>query len=162
MARLSVADETNQNLIPSKGALLIWHWRLGHIGFDHLKRLFERNDEDDKHGRCLVSKVPGIHTTPAPMRAACAIARAKLKGAGVTHTRVRPGKKQLLKNGNLQPGQCVSLDHYESAVKGRLPHTKGRESYGNKYVGGTIFTDHASRYVTCHHQVSLSATDTVV
>jgi hypothetical protein len=162
MAHISVADQTNQNLTPAKRALLLWHWRLGHIGFDHLQRLFIRpDDKNEKHGRCLSSNVPGIHTTPSPMCAACALARAKLKGAGVTHT-IRPGKSQLLKRGHLQPGQCISVDHYESAVKGHLPHTKGRESYGNKYVGGTIFADHASRYVSCHHQVSLAAPDTVV
>jgi hypothetical protein len=161
-AHLTVAAETNQNLTPSQRALLIWHWRLGHIGFDHLKRLFVRKDNKDKHGRCLVSNQPGIHVTPPPMCAACEIARAKLKGAGVTHTKVRPNKHQLLKKGHLRPGQCISVDQYESSVRGRLPHTKGRERYGNKYVGGTIFADHASRYVACHHQVSLAGSDTVI
>jgi hypothetical protein len=161
-AHLTVAAETNQNLTPSQRALLIWHWRLGHMGFDHLKRLFVRKNEKGKHGRCLVSNQPGIDTTPSPMCAACEIARAKLKSAGVTHTKVRPNKHQLLKKGHLHPGQCVSIDHYESSVRGRLPHTKGRESYGNQYVGGTIFADHASRYVACHHQVSLAGSDTVI
>jgi hypothetical protein len=161
-AHLTVAAETNHNLSPSQRALLIWHWRLGHIGFDHLKRLFVRKGDKSKHGRCLVSNQSGIHVTPSPMCAACEIARAKLKGAGVTHTTVRPNKHQLLKKGHLHPGQCVSIDHYESSVRGRPPLTQGRESYGNQYVGGTILADHASRYVACHHQVSLAGSDTVI
>ena len=66
-----------------------------------------------------------------------------------------------LQRNHLNPGECVSIDHYESSVRGRLPHTTGRKASYQKYVGGTIFVDHASGYPKCFHQVSLSASDTV-
>jgi hypothetical protein len=30
---LSIADETNQNLTALQKELLLWHWKLGHVGF---------------------------------------------------------------------------------------------------------------------------------
>jgi hypothetical protein len=30
---LSVANETNQSLMASQEKLLLWHWKLGHAGF---------------------------------------------------------------------------------------------------------------------------------
>ena len=162
MISLSVADETNQNLNPRQKELLLWHWRLGHIGFDHLQRLFQREPDDEKPGRCLSTKNPKVYTCAPPMCAACQIAKAKRRSIGVTHSKVRPGKSQLLKAPHLRPGQCISVDQYESAKRGRLSHTRGRERHGHQYCGGTIFADHASNYVSCLHQVSLRAFDTVV
>ena len=47
-----------------------------------------------------------------------------------------------LKRGHTKPGDCISADHYMSAVPGRLPHTYGREKAG--YTCGTLFVDRAS------------------
>ena len=71
-------------------------------------------------------------------------------------------KESLLKVQDLVPGSRVSIDQYESAVRGRLANTKGKESFGHKYAGGTIFCNHASGYTQCFHQVSLRAADTVL
>jgi hypothetical protein len=62
---------------------------------------------------------------------------------------------------DMHPGDCVSVDQYESAVKGRLPTSFGKESSSSKYVGGTLFYDHASGRIYVQHQVSLSGPDTV-
>jgi Reverse transcriptase (RNA-dependent DNA polymerase) len=70
-------------------------------------------------------------------------------------------KHQALKTGQLFPGDCVSLDQYESAVRGRLPSGRGKEPFGHKYIGGTIFCDHASGLISCYHQTSLRANETV-
>jgi len=71
-------------------------------------------------------------------------------------------RESLLKISDLQPGSRVSIDQYESSVRGRLATTKGRESFGHKYAGGTIFCDHASGFIHCSHQVSLRAADTLI
>jgi hypothetical protein len=67
----------------------------------------------------------------------------------------------LLTNGDLDPGDKVSCDQYMSPSKGRLQHTKGLESSSNQYVGGTIFIDHATNYLSTNHQVNLTAASTV-
>ncbi len=47
-----------------------------------------------------------------------------------------------LKRGHVQPGDCISTDHYISLVPGHLPHTFGQEKHG--YTCGSLFVDHAS------------------
>jgi hypothetical protein len=55
----------------------------------------------------------------------------------------------------------VSTDQYVSKVLGRLPHTRGKESEKERFVGGTIFIDEASSFVFAQHQVSLNAPETI-
>jgi hypothetical protein len=61
----------------------------------------------------------------------------------------------------VRPGQLVSTDQYVSKLKGRLPHTKGKEQEHEKYCGGTIFVDHASGRVFLRHQVTLTGSETL-
>ena len=44
----------------------------------------------------------------------------------------------------------------------RLPNTKGKELEALKYCSGTLFVDHATSRIFAFHQVSLSATDTII
>ena len=62
---------------------------------------------------------------------------------------------------DLNPGDEVSMDQYESSVRGRLPSTRGRERQSMRYCGGTLFFDHASGKIFVRHQVSLSASETI-
>ena len=48
-----------------------------------------------------------------------------------------------------------------SALHGRLPHTKGKESKNKKYTGGTLFVDHATQLISHHHQISLRVGETL-
>jgi hypothetical protein len=57
----------------------------------------------------------------------------------------------------LTPGQRISCDLYESTVRGRLPHTRGKESDDSKYAGGAIFMDVVSKLVFVHHMPNLTA-----
>ena len=52
-------------------------------------------------------------------------------------------------------------DQFVSSLKGRLPHTFGRENNLERYSGGTIFIDESSKYITLQNQVSLGATETL-
>ena len=69
---------------------------------------------------------------------------------------------QKLKEGDLNPGDGVSLDHYQSNIQGWLPNSYGQEQEHNKYSDGTIAIDHASANIWLHHQVSLHAGKTLV
>ena len=72
-----------------------------------------------------------------------------------------PDKYMALQRDDIQPGDVVSLDHYQSSIKGRLPNSRGREKDHERYCGGTIGVDHASSYIFHRHQVTLRAHDTV-
>jgi hypothetical protein len=65
----------------------------------------------------------------------------------------------VLKHGDLQPGQCISVDQYVSTVQGRLPHTFGKERNG--YTCGTLFVDHASGKFFNFCQISNNANKTI-
>ena len=59
------------------------------------------------------------------------------------------------------PGQVVSMDQYQSTVRGCLTTTQGKEKMKDQYVGGTVFYNHASGYVNFIHQPTLGSADTV-
>ena len=175
IANLSVLEETNQNITAAQKDLLLWHFRLGHMGFAHLQQLMRPRTVDtvdhmdsksDSKSKptvvdpCIVPKNPATRTCKLPLCAACQIARAKRRPTDVATTTVH--QEALLKIKDLEPGARVSVDQYESSVRGRLATSRGRESFGHKYGGGTIFCDHASGFIQCHHQVSLRAADTVI
>ena len=109
---------------------------------------------------CLCPKHPSARTCKPPLCAACQIAKAKRRSTDTSTTTTH--NEQLLKIGDLEPGARVSIDQYESAVRGRLSTSRGGESFGSKYAGGTIFCDHASGFIQCFHQVSLRASDTLI
>jgi calcineurin-like phosphoesterase family protein len=60
------------------------------------------------------------------------------------------------------PGDRISLDQYESSVKGRLSHTRGQEPSHQQFSGGTIFVYHATGLIQAFHQISFSASDTIM
>jgi hypothetical protein len=90
----------------------------------------------------------------------CEISKAK-KPSTNTGT-IYHNKEFVLGANNLAPGDCVSVDQYESSIRGHIPNSRGEEAFGNKYAGGTIFYDHASGLIRCIHQVSLWASDTIM
>ena len=53
------------------------------------------------------------------------------------------------------------MDQYVVRTPGRLPGGNGRERDCNKFHGGTIFRDAASKVIFVENQVSLGAGDTV-
>ena len=66
-----------------------------------------------------------------------------------------------LKKNNLVPGKQVSMDHFQSAIPGRLYNSKGRTGAKDVFHGDCIFMDHASRYIQVWHQVKISSYETV-
>ena len=73
----------------------------------------------------------------------CQATKAKRRVTGSTHSKKDPKRKHVLSADQLEPGQRVHVDQYISAVRGRLPNTKGREKAAQQYKGGTIFYDSA-------------------
>ena len=61
----------------------------------------------------------------------------------------------------INAGQMVSCNQYQSMTRGCLQNTKGKERDSQKLVGGTIFVDHATKFVFTNHQTQLTAAATV-
>ena len=55
----------------------------------------------------------------------------------------------------------ISSDQFVSSLKGRLAHTYGQENESDKLVGGTIYIDESSEFITVQNQVSLGAAETL-
>ena len=91
----------------------------------------------------------------------CRLAKAHLLPTETEASEVRPEKDRALKKDNLRPGSMVSTDQYVSSVKGRLPHTAGKEKGKECYSGGTVYVDDASGFIFVQNQVSLKADKTL-
>jgi hypothetical protein len=67
----------------------------------------------------------------------------------------------VLKEGDVQPGDCISCDHFMSPVTGRAIADSGYSSTRHGYTCGTIYVDHASGFMYACCQKSISAEDTI-
>ena len=95
-----------------------------------------------------------------PKCAICEFAKGRrrsTKGSLHTPSVERDGS---LKKDDLRPGNTVSVDHFESRLKGRTFDSFGK-STSDQYIGGCIFVDHASGYVHVEFQLGFSAIETI-
>ena len=157
---MSVADESNQNLTSAQKELLLWHWKLGHANFQWIQTLCHELTTNSCH--CvLVTKHPKASSCLLPKCAACMLGKQTRRQPGTNTGALVMGKEMMLQSEHLQPGDCVSLDQYESSIPGCLPHTYGKEKKDDQYNGGTLFIDHVSSMVFIQHQVSLRTGETL-
>jgi hypothetical protein len=91
----------------------------------------------------------------APKCAAYLFGKQTIQKAPGSMSSVVKDRAGILRSGNLLPGMEVSVDHFVSSVKGRLfsGYDKGGDDY--RFVGGSIFIDHASSYIYVDCQTSL-------
>ena len=154
-----LASTSCKNISKAQEELLLWHAIFGHYDINNTQCLMTTVGVDKES--LLKTKEPGAGTCSIPLCAAC------LRGKGgliPTYSKMSvpdPDHAEVIKDGDLVPGVCVSTDQYECRIKGRLPNTRGKEDPQKIYCGGTLFSDHASSKIEMYHQVSLGATDTV-
>jgi len=65
-----------------------------------------------------------------------------------------------IRKDHLRAGAAVSVDHFESRLKGRTFSSFGTAT-SQTYVGGCIFVDHMSGYIHIGHQLGFSASETI-
>ena len=157
---MSVADESNQNLTRAQKELLLWHWKLGHANLQWIQTLCR--EPTNTHRRfVLETHHSKTSSCVLPKCAACMLGKQTRRRPGTNTGALVKGKETMLRREHLRPGDCVSLDQYESSIPGRLPHTYGKEKKDDQYNGGTLFIDHASSMVFIQHQVSLRTGETL-
>jgi Reverse transcriptase (RNA-dependent DNA polymerase) len=159
---MSVTEATNRNLQPSQRELLLLHQKLGHAGFQWCQRLCQQPREPALQ-QIIVPKIQGVSTCVPPMCAACQMAKQSRRYPERNKDRSSSGSpnEMAIRQGDLRPGDCVSMDQYISALPGRLPNTKGKESLSDRYKGGTMFVDHATGFLYLRNQVVLTAGSTL-
>jgi hypothetical protein len=153
---LSIVNDENQNLTQGQKLLLSWHARFGHMSFKAVQRIlrvypfnavkiFSPASKCDIAGvRCEICQYAKQHRT-------------SIKTQKVTTVTEKDGG---LKKEDLRPGQTVSVDHFESRLRGRTYDSQGRSSSAS-FKGGAIFVDHASGYIHVEHQLGFSASETI-
>ena len=137
---LSVTSDENQNLSPAKKRLLHWHARFGHRNLRDVQ-LILRNPPFGSEQFLASSK---IYFEERPLCEICQYAKARKAIHG--KTRIDPAAEEDLKKGQLRPGVSVSVDHFESRIKGRTFNSFG-QSTSEHFVGGCVFVDHMSGYL---------------
>ena len=117
------------------------HCKLVHCGLQWVQKLMMLG-KDGQPPVIPTRKNSGAQCCDTPLCTSCQLGKRKIRPTGDKRsTERRPG---VLKEGDLMPGERVSLDQYQSSVKGRLPSTKGKEKVSQMYTGGTNNVDHAS------------------
>ena len=150
---LTVLDESNQNLTAAQKLLLVWHARFGHKGFSTLQRilrLFPFGSERFKSAsQCVI-----------PRCEVCEYSKAHRQPTYGHKQIINPETSGSLKRGDLTPGSSISVDHFESRLRGRTLTSLGRSS-SDSYVGGCIFVDHMSGYIHVEEQLGFSGSETI-
>ena len=149
----------NPNLTMAQKELMLWHQQLGHMGCTGIQKLMKRPIDGSEP--CILTKNCGTPNCQVPLCPTCLLAKAKCRNDETSTEKKDELKTMSLERNHLEPGSCVSLDHYESTVQGRHKDTKGKEQHDNKYCGGTIFVNHASGFIGAYHKVSLTAGNTI-
>ena len=156
LANPCVTDKVNPMLSPRSKLLLKLHYKLGHIGFQHLKYLL-------KHFNLFgASGVLASHNdTEIPKCSSCiqgGMERQPIKGNIHTND---PKHKGCLKSDKLIPGKLIFSDQYVSNLSGKHFNGKGQLSAIKGFKGGTVFCDAASSYISIYHQQSFTAHETI-
>eukprot|EP00978_Attheya_sp_CCMP212_P022448 scaffold66993_cov42-Attheya_sp.AAC.1 len=150
----------NFNLSNPQKELLLWHTRLGHVGFKQIQYLLRTGvlGTSDALRRLQTGAAKLL---VVPKCAACLFGKQKSRtppGRCITHAREETGQ---LRSDQFTPGQKVSVDHYICSTKGRLFTSYGRTDDNSMYSSGCIFVDHASGYVHNEFQAQMNTHQTL-
>ena len=156
----SVAEQTNQNLTIAQKELLLWHWKLAHANFNWIQSLFSVPRDGGSPTLRSSHKLTGETVNKSLKCAACELSKASKQSSNTQRRKDKRVPNILrIRKEDLNPGQRVSIDQYQSRTPGRRLGTKGSEK--KKFCGGTLFYDHGTQYISINHQVSLNAGETV-
>ena len=151
-------EDNNYNLSKPQKELLTWHSRLGHAGFRWIQDLM-RVQKPQVVGELaqpplIPTKITGTANCAHPLCPACQFAKQHRRTPDSQTTHNVPEHEMAIRRNDLYPGDCVSVDQYVCKRSGRIRYGYGKNK--SNYNGGTIFVDHASGYMSVHHQFSLS------
>ena len=123
--------------------LLRWHYRMGHLPFDHIKQLAQTGQLPKR-----------LLTGKKPYCAACQYGKMTKRP-----WRVKGDSKHATKTAT-QPGQVVSVDQLESNSPGLIAQLKGKLTQ-QRYKYTMIFVDQFSGYTFVFLQRHITSEETV-
>ena len=152
---ISVVSEENLNLSAAEKELVRWHQRLGHISFRTVQFLMRTGVLSH------TAETRQLHTAAAkivtpPKCAACQYGKQTVRPSPGKTSSVVQDRQGALSQGDLLPGQQISVDHFICSTRGRLFTGQGKGEDKEKYHGGAIFVDHSTGYIQVEFQVSLN------
>ncbi len=134
----SILSQVNTNLSSSQRELLLWHQCLLHALLSWIQTLMQEikwlkdksNNKVSLHSGPFITAKSGapICNTSTMKCVACLCAKAHIRSPENLNP-CRSNVSMSLKHGHVQPGNCISANHYISLVPGRLPHIFGREKH---------------------------------
>eukprot|EP00804_Cyclotella_cryptica_P012739 CCRYP_019202-RA/>CCRYP_019202-RA protein AED:0.43 eAED:0.27 QI:0/0/0/1/0/0.5/2/0/558 len=168
----NILAASNQNLTLAQKELLLWHQRLSHAGLSTVQNISQQRRESNLSTLSDLVRLrdgpllPYTYNVPSTacknlLCAACEISKATCRLPSVCASHTGPRSHMLLKENHVQPGDCVSCDHFISPVPGRVISSSGHSSSTNGYTCGTIYVDHCSTFIFINHQLTTSASDTI-
>eukprot|EP00536_Pseudo-nitzschia_multiseries_P004066 jgi/Psemu1/187116/e_gw1.65.25.1 len=155
----TVYERDNWNLSPAQQELLLWHQRLGHFNLGHVQSLLAKNREDNTRVIHL-SNHKSSHCAHFSCEA-CLDAKQKRRGPPSQKKTMRQDLEGASSREQLFAGERVSSNLYQSAIRGRLLDTYGKEKSDLQYTGGALFVNHATRLVHHTHQCTMTASETL-
>ena len=152
-SNLSIADDENQNLTPSQKLLLHWHDRWGHMGLQKVQRILRvfpfASEKFLSASRCTLPKCT-----------ICEYSKGHRLHTSGNRATTNPTTDGALRANSLSPGHKISVDHFESRLRGRT-YTSFGKTTSEQYVGGCIFVDQMSSYIHVQHQLGFSSSETI-
>ena len=153
---LCITLDENQNITPAKKRLLHWHSRFGYCILRDAQPI-RRSPPFGFEQFLAYSKISSDNKLLCEM---CQYARARRKAAHGKMTWINPASEGYLKNDHLHPGVSVSVDHFESRIKGRT-FSSFWQSTSEHFVGNCVYVDHMGGYLQVEHQLGSLSTETI-
>ena len=140
-----VLDEDNTNLTPAQKLLLLWNERFGHKSMVRVKSYF-------RSFPFTSSKFLAASRCDVPLCTNCQYAKGHRKTTKGSIHKPNPETDGAIHDGNPRAGNLVSVDHFESRLKGRTYSSLGGMT-SEKYVKGCIFVDSMSSFLHMEHHL---------
>lgn len=145
--------ETNQNISRLQKHVLKWHFKLGHVGFNHIERMGT--------GGFLDTLALGfgelVHDSGVIKCTACQFGTQCRRPTGAAHITRDPKNVDNIHSSAEGGGIMVHVDHVEL----HLVTCMGCEKERERDCGLAIFCDSFSGHLDTEHQVALSQTKTL-
>lgn len=150
---LAINDDENQNLSIPRKLLLLWHCRFGHHDMRYVQSILRKEPFTS-------TKFMAASCADIPTCAICQYAKAHRSSTKGKTDQVDKTADGSVKGAYLKPGAGVSVDHFESRLKGRT-YTSFGKTTSEQYKGGCIFVDHMSGMIHIEHQLGFSSTESI-
>lgn len=153
-----VTDDSNPQLSRCQKLLLRFHYKLGHCGFQHLKVIIKQFKLFGAQGMMAADK-----DAEAPPCSSCISGGLQClpTAKGQNKTTQDHKKRGIFRKEKLLRGELIFSDQFVSLTeKDRNYNEKDQQRSNLNYIGGTIFVDAATSYISLRYQVSFTGGET--